>query len=73
MNIERDARTQLDIEQIRSQITKALGIKHVICKRYSCCYECPLSKLEVLDTRTCEEIEKLADRLEIAYKVVEIL
>lgn len=25
------------------------------------------------NTRTCEEIEKLADRLELAYKVVETL
>lgn len=73
MNIERDARTQLDIAQIRIQIKKALDIKHLICKRYSGCDICPLSKLEVLDTRTCEEIEKLAERLELSYKVVETL
>ena len=73
MNIERNARTQADIASIIRQIKKALDIKHEICKRCFECYNCPLGKLEMLDTRTCEEIEKLADRLELAYKVVETL
>lgn len=68
MNIKRDARTQVDIAQIK----RALHIKDEICQR-NICYDCPLSKLGVLETRTCDEINKLAKRLDLAYKVVETL
>lgn len=73
MNIKREARTKADIAQIIGQIKKALSIKHEICIRYSSCYDCPLSKLELFDLRTCEEMTKLVDRLDLAYKVVEEL
>lgn len=71
--VERSRDTERDIAQIIEQIKKALSIKHEICIRYSSCYDCPLSKLEVFDLRTCEEMTKLADRLDLAYKVVEML
>lgn len=65
MNIKREARTQIEI----AQIIRVLDIKDEICERY----DCPLSKLEVLETRTCDEIDKLTKRLDLAYKVVEML
>ena len=69
MNIKREARTQIEIAQVIS----VLDIKDEICERYRSCYDCPLSKLEVLETRTCDEIDKLTKRLDLAYKVVEML
>ena len=69
MNIKREARTQVDIAQIK----RALHIKDEICQRHTSCDECPLSKLGVLETRTCDEIDRLIDRLVLAYKVVETL
>lgn len=69
MNIKREARTQIEIVQI----IRVLDIKDEICERYRSCYDCPLSKLEVLETRTCDEIDKLTKRLDLAYKVVEML
>ena len=69
MNIKREARTQIEI----AQIIRVLDIKDEICERYRSCYDCPLSKLEVLETRTCDEIDKLIKRLDLAYKVVEML
>lgn len=69
MNIKREARIQIEIVQI----IRVLDIKDEICERYRSCYDCPLSKLEVLETRTCDEIDKLTKRLDLAYKVVEML
>lgn len=69
MNIKREARTQIEI----AQIIRVLDIKDEICERYRSCYDCLLSKLEVLETRTCDEIDKLTKRLDLAYKVVETL
>lgn len=69
MNIKREVRTQIEI----AQIIRVLDIKDEICERYRSCYDCPLSKLEVLETRTCDEIDKLIKRLDLAYKVVEML
>ena len=69
MNIKREARTQIEI----AQIIRVLDIKDEICERYRSCYDCPLSELEVLETRTCGEIDKLTKRLDLAYKVVEML
>ena len=69
MNIKREARTQIEI----AQIIRVLDIKDEICERYRSCYDCPLSELEVLETRTCDEIDKLTKRLGLAYKVVEML
>lgn len=69
MNIKREARTQVEI----AQIIRVLDIKEEICRRYSSCYDCPLCTLEVLDTRTCDEIDKLAKRLDLAYKVVQTI
>ena len=37
------------------------------------CYECPLGKLGVFDVQTCNEVSKLKSRLELIYKVVEML
>lgn len=35
--------------------------------------KCPLGKLGVFDTPTCQELVKLKNRLELVYKVVETL
>ena len=69
MNIKREARTQFEI----AQIIRVLDIKDEICERYRSCYDCPLSKLEVFETRACDEIDKLAKRLDLVYKVVQAL
>lgn len=69
MNIKREARTQIEI----AQIIRVLDIKDEICERYRSCYDCPLSELEVLETRTCDEIDKLTKRLDLAYRVVQTL
>ena len=68
MNIKREARTQVDI----AQIMRALYIKDEICQHHLC-YECPLGKLGAFETCTCDEIDRLIDRLDLAYKVVEAL
>ena len=69
MNVKREARTQVDI----AQIMRALHIKDEICQRYTRCPECPLGKLDVLETRTCDEIDKLVNRLDLVYRVVQTL
>ena len=69
MSIKRESRTQLDIVQI----IRALDIKDEICQRYSNCCDCPLCELRVFDAPTCREIDKVKNRLELAYKVVETL
>ena len=69
MNIKREARTQNEI----AQIIRVLGIKDEICQRHTRCDECSLGKLDVLETRTCYEIDKLAKRLDLAYRVVQTL
>lgn len=67
MDIKREARTQVDI----AQIIRVLDIKDEICQRHTRCDECPLGKLDVLETRTCDEINKVAKRLDLVYKVVQ--
>lgn len=69
MNIKREARTQVDIAQIK----RALHIKDEICRRHIVCDKCPLGRLDVLETRTCDEIDRLINRLDLAYKVVQTL
>lgn len=69
MNIKREERTQVEI----AQIIRVLDIKDEICQRHTRCDECPLDKLDVLETRTCDEIDKLAKRLGLAYRVVQTL
>lgn len=70
MRVKRDRQTATDI----AEILKALEIKDKICARFGpSCGKCPLSKLGALDTDTCCEIDSLAKRLELAYKVVETL
>lgn len=69
INIKREARTQVEI----AQIIKVLDIKDEICQRHTRCDECPLGKLDVLETQTCDEIDKLAKRLDLAYRVVQTL
>ena len=69
MNIKREERTQVEI----AQIIRVLDIKDEICQRHTSCDECSLGKLDVLETRTCEEIDKLAKRLGLAYRVVQTL
>lgn len=68
VNVKREARTQVDIAQIK----RALNIKEEICQRHLC-YECPLGELGVFETRTCDEIDRLINRLDLVYKVVETL
>ena len=68
MYVNREARTQVDI----AQIMRALHIKDEICQRHIC-YECPLGKLGVFETCTCDEIDRLIERLDLSYKVVETL
>ena len=69
MNIKREEHTQFDI----TQIIAVLGVKDEICQRHILCDECPLGRLDVLDTRTCDEIDKLVNRLVLAYRVVQTL
>lgn len=69
MNIKREARTQIEI----AQIIRVLDIKDEICQRHTRCDECSLGKLDVLETRTCDEIDKLAKCLDLAYRVVQTL
>ena len=69
MDVKREARTQVDI----AQIIKVLGIKDEICQRHTRCDECPLGRLDVLETRTCDEIDKLSKRLVLAYRMVQTL
>ena len=70
MEIKRDRQTEYDI----AQVIRALHeIDNKLCPRFESCIECPLGKLGVLDTCTCDEIKKLAKRLDLAYKVVETL
>ena len=68
MNVKREARTQVDIAQIK----RALHIKDEICQHHIC-IECPLGKLGVFETCTCDEIDRLIERLDLIYKVVETL
>ena len=68
MNVKREARTQVDI----AQIMRALHVKDEICQRHIC-YECPLCKLGAFETSTCDEIDRLIERLDLVYKVVETL
>ena len=69
MNIKRDRQTEFYI----AQLLKALNIEDEICPRFASCVECPLGRLGVLQSCTCDEIKKLVKRLELAYKVVETL
>lgn len=69
MDIKREARTQVEI----AQIIRVLDIKDEICQRHTRCDECALGKLDVLETRTCDEIDKLAKCLDLAYRVVQTL
>lgn len=69
MDIKREARTQVEI----AQIIRVLNIKDEICQRHTRYDECPLGKLDVLETRTCDEIDKLAKCLDLAYRVVQTL
>lgn len=69
MNIKREARMQVEI----AQIIRVLGIKDQICQCYARCDECSLGKLDVFETRACDEIDKLAKRLDLAYRVVQTL
>lgn len=71
MRVER----RRDSEQDIAYLLKALDtVDETWCVKYGGnCYECPLGKLGVFDVPTCKELAKLKSRLELAYKVVEIL
>lgn len=70
MNVKRDKGLAYDI----AQMIEALDIKQQICLRFGgSCTECPLGKLGVIDTRACDEIDKLTKRLVLAYRVVKKL
>lgn len=45
---------------------KYANVIHVVTNAF-------LGKLDVLETRTCDEIDKLAKRLDLAYRVVQTL
>lgn len=70
MEIKRDRQTEYDIVQVLRALH---DIDDKICPRFESCVVCPLGKLGVLDTFTCDEIKKLVKRLDLAYKVVETL
>lgn len=54
------------------QVLKALDTEE-FCLRFKNCTSCPLGKLNVFQTRTCDEIKKLNTRLILAYEVVKTL
>lgn len=63
-----------DAECHVAYVLKALDTMADTCVHYGGnCYECPLGKLGVFDTPTCQEVSKLKSRLELTYKVVETL
>lgn len=71
MRVERRRDSERDI----SYLLKALDtVDETWCVKYGGnCYKCPLNKLGVFDTPTCQEVSKLKSRLELVYKVVETL
>ncbi len=70
MKIKRDRQTEYDIVQILKVLD---DVESKVCPRFESCVACPFGKLGVLDTFTCDEIKKLAKRLDLAYRVVETL
>ena len=71
MRVERSRDAELGI----ACLLKALyTVDETWCVKYGRnCYKYPLGKLGVFDTMTCQELSKLKNRLELAYKVVETL
>ena len=71
MRVERNR----DAERNIAYLLKALDIcDETWCVKYGGnCHKCPLGKLGVFDTPTCQELAKLKSRLELVYKVVETL
>ena len=70
MRVKRSIESERDI----AYVLKALDTMVEACGRYGAnCSECPLGKLGVFDTLTCNEIAKVKSRLELVYKVVETL
>ena len=63
---------EVDYDKDIAQVLKALNIEE-FCLRSKNCTNCPLSKLNIFQTRTCDEIKKLNTRLILAYKVVKTL
>ena len=69
MNVKRDRGLAYDT----AQMINALQVKQQICVRFGAsCHRCPLGKLGVFDTFTCLDIDKLINRLELIYRVVEL-
>lgn len=71
MRVERRRDSERDI----AYLLKALDtVDETWCVKYGGnCYKCPLGNLGVLETQTCNELGKLKSRLELVYKVVEML
>lgn len=70
MKIERNKGEARDIEYA----IRGLEIAEDACTRYGGnCRECPLSRLGVFETMTCEEIKKMRKRLELILRLVEEL
>lgn len=71
MKVERRRDSERDI----AYLLKALDtVDETWCVKYGGnCYKCPLHKLGVFDSPTCQEVSKLKSRLELVYKVVETL
>ena len=71
MRVERRRDAERDI----AYLLKALNtVDETWCVKYGGnCYKCPLGKLGVLETCTCDEIDRLINRLDLVYKVVETL
>ena len=71
MRVER----RIDAERDIAYLLKVLDtVDETWCAKYGGnCYKCPLGKLGVFDDTTCHEVSKLKSRLELVYKVVEVL
>lgn len=63
---------RVDYDKDIAQVLKALDTEK-FCLRSKNCTNCSLGKLNVFQTRTCDEIKKLNTRLILAYEVVKTL
>lgn len=71
MRVERNREAERDIAYLLKALDTA---DEAWCMKYGGnCHKCPLGKLGVFDTPTCQELNKLKNRLGLVYKVVETL
>lgn len=68
MKVKHDKGTEYDIAQI---ISALLNAEDEFCPRFTkSCTECPLGKLGVFQTYTCDEIKKLKTCLILVYNLL---